>query len=44
MENVSTKPYVLGITTQFPIRCFFNMLIILSCSFSNPEKGAMNIL
>lgn len=40
MENVHTKPYVLGITTGFSIRCFFNMLIILNCSFSYPVKEA----
>jgi hypothetical protein len=38
MENVNTKPYVLGSTTKFPILCFFTVLIILSCSFSNMVK------
>lgn len=38
MEIVNTKPYVLGISTKFPRRFFFNMLIFLSCSFLAQSK------
>lgn len=44
MWSVNTRPYVLGITTKFAIWCFFNMLIILSCSFPNPAKGTIYVV